>query len=316
MLKTPIKHTIPFFPNSKEEPMSDYESGSPPSRGEMETSSASLGLYSSIPSPGAGATSRKPKSSPPCYAPSRPQAAASHHQSGSWHKQRYSVGGSLDYDYQIRDAREQPARRSLDPAAATGTSFDFPDLRPSIYTSFTSAKFAGSASLPSRQQDHAQTGYDFGQQYKQLFAEHRGSAGSHEHLLVNGGSELAGSAGFLGGEKQQTGYDVSAIWCMDYQENLIVIGCANGSLEFWEGTTGKFKVRTLGTVLFIVRLRFALLSKKNNCSRPLFSIWFLKRHWFFVTGSVRRAPIWGMIYLPTGRHAHIGAWLINEQTFD
>ncbi|KZC08783.1 Sterol regulatory element-binding protein cleavage-activating protein [Dufourea novaeangliae] len=34
---------------------------------------------------------------------------------------------------------------------------------------------------------------------------------------------------------------ISPIWCMDYQENLIVVGCANGSLEFWEGTTGRFK---------------------------------------------------------------------------
>ncbi|KYQ48506.1 Sterol regulatory element-binding protein cleavage-activating protein [Trachymyrmex zeteki] len=34
---------------------------------------------------------------------------------------------------------------------------------------------------------------------------------------------------------------IAAIWCMDYQENLIVVGCANGSLEFWEGTTGRFK---------------------------------------------------------------------------
>ncbi|KOX73423.1 Sterol regulatory element-binding protein cleavage-activating protein [Melipona quadrifasciata] len=39
----------------------------------------------------------------------------------------------------------------------------------------------------------------------------------------------------------QFSHEVSPIWCMDYQENLIVVGCANGSLEFWEGTTGKFK---------------------------------------------------------------------------
>lgn len=35
---------------------------------------------------------------------------------------------------------------------------------------------------------------------------------------------------------------VAPIWCMDYFDNLIVIGCADGSLEFWEGTTGKFRV--------------------------------------------------------------------------
>ncbi|XP_018574713.1 sterol regulatory element-binding protein cleavage-activating protein [Anoplophora glabripennis] len=33
----------------------------------------------------------------------------------------------------------------------------------------------------------------------------------------------------------------SPVWCMDYVDNLIVIGCADGRLEFWEGTTGKLK---------------------------------------------------------------------------
>lgn len=32
------------------------------------------------------------------------------------------------------------------------------------------------------------------------------------------------------------------IWCLDFQDNLIVLGCADGRLEFWEGTTGNFKV--------------------------------------------------------------------------
>lgn len=34
----------------------------------------------------------------------------------------------------------------------------------------------------------------------------------------------------------------SPVWCMDYVDNLIVIGCADGRLEFWEATTGKLKV--------------------------------------------------------------------------
>lgn len=36
---------------------------------------------------------------------------------------------------------------------------------------------------------------------------------------------------------------VAQIWCMDYMDNLIAIGCSNGQIEFWEGTTGKLKVR-------------------------------------------------------------------------
>jgi WD40 repeat protein len=34
---------------------------------------------------------------------------------------------------------------------------------------------------------------------------------------------------------------LSPIWCMDYLDNLIVIGCADGRLEFWEGSTGRLK---------------------------------------------------------------------------
>ena len=34
----------------------------------------------------------------------------------------------------------------------------------------------------------------------------------------------------------------SPIWSLDFHDNLIVLGCADGRLEFWEGTTGNFKV--------------------------------------------------------------------------
>lgn len=33
----------------------------------------------------------------------------------------------------------------------------------------------------------------------------------------------------------------SPIWALDFIDNLIAIGCADGRLEFWEGTTGSFK---------------------------------------------------------------------------
>lgn len=36
--------------------------------------------------------------------------------------------------------------------------------------------------------------------------------------------------------------EMSAIWCLDYMDNLIVIGCADGKIEFWESTTGALKV--------------------------------------------------------------------------
>lgn len=34
----------------------------------------------------------------------------------------------------------------------------------------------------------------------------------------------------------------SPIWCLDYVDNLIVIGCADGRIEFWEASTGNLKV--------------------------------------------------------------------------
>lgn len=35
---------------------------------------------------------------------------------------------------------------------------------------------------------------------------------------------------------------ISQIWCLDFVNNIIGIGCSNGNLEFWEGTSAKFKV--------------------------------------------------------------------------
>lgn len=36
-------------------------------------------------------------------------------------------------------------------------------------------------------------------------------------------------------------YSPPRIWALDFIDNLIAIGCADGRLEFWEGTTGSFK---------------------------------------------------------------------------
>lgn len=38
------------------------------------------------------------------------------------------------------------------------------------------------------------------------------------------------------------GLSPSPIWCLDYMDNLIVIGCADGKIEFWESTTSTLKV--------------------------------------------------------------------------
>lgn len=40
------------------------------------------------------------------------------------------------------------------------------------------------------------------------------------------------------------------IWCIDCKNNIIVLGCADGILEFWECSSGKLKVLLLFTVIF------------------------------------------------------------------
>lgn len=34
----------------------------------------------------------------------------------------------------------------------------------------------------------------------------------------------------------------SPIWCMDFSNDLIILGCADGRLEFWEASSGKLMV--------------------------------------------------------------------------
>lgn len=42
-------------------------------------------------------------------------------------------------------------------------------------------------------------------------------------------------------QQQQQNVKSSPIWSLDFIDNLIVIGCADGRLEFWEGTTGSLR---------------------------------------------------------------------------
>lgn len=209
-----------------DELMSDYESGSPPSRGEMETSN-SYGLHNASPA------SHRQKSSPI---------------SGGY--QKISQGANskrhmscLDYDYQISEfgcEKRKSYRRSLD------QSFDLPDLRSSINTRFSSMKYSSG-------QTNYEQGFDYGEHYRHLLEEHRKSiedvqkSESTEGLSISSGrfneNELTDSATSLNTYKTiQNAHNISPIWCVDYQDNLVVVGCANGCLEFWEGTTGRLKV--------------------------------------------------------------------------
>lgn len=209
-----------------DELMSDYESGSPPSRGEMEAAQ-SLGLYSPASTMHQGRLSHT-------YNVQR----ATSYNNNNTHKRR-SMGNTLDYDYQINefgsDNKQRLLRRSLDSA------YDLPDLKPEINMKFSSIKYTPS-------QKNYDQGFDFGERYRTLMEQHNKSIEEMQKSETRdnvppGRLNSLGSTSSINTDRTiQTSHVISAIWCMDYQENLIVVGCANGSLEFWEGTTGRFKV--------------------------------------------------------------------------
>lgn len=221
---SPQKNLSQLSPDA-DELMSDYESGSPPSRGEMEAAQ-SMGLYSPASAMYQGKLS-------PAYNAQR---------INNNHKRR-SIGNTLDYDYQItelgNDTKQRLLlRRSLDSA------YDLPDLKSAINTKFSAIKYT------PLQRSYDQ-GFDFGDRYKILLEEHNKSIEEMQKSETREQSNIppvrlnnsVGSTTSINTDRTiQSSHIASAIWCMDYQENLIVVGCANGSLEFWEGTTGRFKV--------------------------------------------------------------------------
>lgn len=71
------------------------------------------------------------------------------------------------------------------------------------------------------------------QQFVEMRTRHRNSSiGERSPTIANSQNNSMGTHNGV----------VPPIWCIDYMDNLIVLGCANGRLEFWEGTTGKLKV--------------------------------------------------------------------------
>lgn len=209
-----------------DELMSDYESGSPPSRGEMEAAQ-SLGLYSPASAIHQGRLSH-------AYNVQR----ATSYNNNNTHKRR-SMGNALDYDYQINepgsDNKQKLLHRSLDSA------YDLPDLKPEINMKFSAIKYTPS-------QKNFDQGFDFGERYRTLMEQHNKSieemqkSETRDNVPPGRLNSLGSTSSINTDRTMQTSPVISAIWCMDYQENLIVVGCANGSLEFWEGTTGRFKV--------------------------------------------------------------------------
>lgn len=117
-------------------------------------------------------------------------------------------------------------------------------------------KFSLKKSLPvSPNQKDYKNGYNFQDSYKQFFENRDQTSFQNENIRQRKitsheiesnfqveKTNLAKYMNSVSTEKIiQLSQEASSIWCVDYQDNLIVIGCANGSVEFWEGTTGNFK---------------------------------------------------------------------------
>lgn len=43
----------------------------------------------------------------------------------------------------------------------------------------------------------------------------------------------------------------SPVWCMDFCNDLIILGCSDGRLEFWEASSGKLMVRHMYIILLL-----------------------------------------------------------------
>lgn len=137
----------------------------------------------------------------------------------------------------------------------------FPDLRSSINTNFSSL-----ASSPhSLSADDSKSGYDFGSKYRELFQLHRLSCDLSSSTLDSEDVSEDCSYGSLNSSAPQNSFispqlsvdefayrrssaedpipvPVPPVWCIDCRENIVVLGCADGRLEFWEGASGRFKV--------------------------------------------------------------------------
>ncbi|XP_022907413.1 sterol regulatory element-binding protein cleavage-activating protein [Onthophagus taurus] len=138
---------------------------------------------------------------------------------------------------------------SSSPPSRESSLLQFPSLKDKICLNFSNA-------LYKRVSDNQSERFDFGEDYRLLYSERPQNFQSHNKALSwlrqteqyrDEDTSLSCENLIQIDEKNEKNavfikkYKFSPIWCMDFLDNLVVIGCADGRLEFWEGTTGKFK---------------------------------------------------------------------------
>ncbi|KAF4532599.1 hypothetical protein B566_EDAN013377 [Ephemera danica] len=248
-------------------PLSDYESGSPPSRGEGSNTalyhyeqegrevhncnSRSVKHMDSWMGGGHSATQRS--------AVLVQQETAIHHCDNSDahtfipNTSRRQIGGTASFSNKsyITDAAMAYYKKTDD------IKWKMTDLRPNINTNFSSPRSNKFRNF----EPGAENGYDFTRYRNSIYDEDS----DDETYIMTGSmsstSEVQASSNDASvpeppstpeGLCEQGRYpcasaanvsqmDPPPVWCMDCQENLVVLGCANGRLEFWEASTGAFK---------------------------------------------------------------------------
>lgn len=139
-----------------------------------------------------------------------------------------------------------------------------PKLHRRINTNFSNVKLNDTSTSHQQQSDR----YNFSLQMRddlQCKMQHKSNKkGVCEQC--NGGAGWGVKRkkdGFVMGEDCDVGIP---IWSMDYMDNLIAVGCANGQVEFWEGTTGNLKV------LFFIKKTIFLQQINDRCIVVVFLV--------------------------------------------
>ncbi|XP_050683751.1 sterol regulatory element-binding protein cleavage-activating protein-like [Leptidea sinapis] len=90
------------------------------------------------------------------------------------------------------------------------------------------------------------TKYSFAKTFRELYISDEQSVNEVKQVTANSGDGHTNRCA-EGGEADWRArpFGDSPVWCADFCNDLIVLGCADGRLEFWEATSSKLKVSRL-----------------------------------------------------------------------
>ncbi|KAJ4442079.1 hypothetical protein ANN_11945 [Periplaneta americana] len=219
-------------------PLSDYESGSPPSRGEQDDCSASptlpcrkkylvtWNLPDLRPTINTNFTALKATSAPT----QTPNSTSGFDFSSrfSYFYEEYRKTSEFDSDDAMKQTASTPFPSSCQCQVGTRGCDVSCDKLVQVRRLSTSSNALNARGVP----DSVVLGRNPGRTF-----------GSVEDMCGGGGD--GGESGLAMDRRCSHNYlpagHTPPIWCLDCHENLVAIGCANGRLEFWEGSTGRFK---------------------------------------------------------------------------